>query len=174
MVPQEIQILPDKKTTVIFQFLYHPEYIGVGNNLIINMEHCKVFGKITQLIPERIDESLGTDKKDGKNTTVTKQAKSQGRSRAASIKSGKNEVVVLDSSQKPSSPNLENENSQSPAENINKFDIDESEQILPPSIGLLTPNSPSENPEGMSDIKRLEAKSLSKITEKNESTVSQT
>jgi len=55
---QEIEILPNKKTSVIFQFLYQPEYIGVGNNLIINMDTLKAFGKITQLIPEKIDEAI--------------------------------------------------------------------------------------------------------------------
>ena len=35
-----------------------PEYLGEGNNLIINMENLKAFGKITQLIPEKIDEAV--------------------------------------------------------------------------------------------------------------------
>ena len=51
---QEISILPNKKTTVFFQFLYNPEYIGIGNNLIINMENFKAFGTITQLITDKI------------------------------------------------------------------------------------------------------------------------
>jgi hypothetical protein len=34
--------------------MYHPEYIGVGNNIIINMENFKAFGKITEVIPERV------------------------------------------------------------------------------------------------------------------------
>ena len=49
--------MPNKKTTLLFQFLYNPEYIGVGNNLIINMDNCKAFGKITELIPEKIQET---------------------------------------------------------------------------------------------------------------------
>ena len=53
---EEIQILPNKKTTLLFQFLYNPEYIGKGNNLIINMDNCKAFGKITELIPDKIYE----------------------------------------------------------------------------------------------------------------------
>lgn len=53
---QEIEIFPDKKTTLIFQFMYQPEYIGVGNNLIINMDYLKAFGKITQIFPEKVDE----------------------------------------------------------------------------------------------------------------------
>lgn len=54
---QEIEIHPDKTTSLIFQFLYQPEYIGVGNNLVINMDTLKAFGKITQLFPEKIDDS---------------------------------------------------------------------------------------------------------------------
>ena len=54
---QEIQILPNKKTTLFFQFLYNPEYIGIGNNLIINMENFKAFGTITQLVTEKIQDS---------------------------------------------------------------------------------------------------------------------
>ena len=54
----EIEILPNQKTTLIFQFMYMPEYLGEGNNLIINMENLKAFGKITQLIPEKIDEAV--------------------------------------------------------------------------------------------------------------------
>ena len=61
--PPEIVIHPDKKTTLIFQFLYNPEYIGVGNNIIINMDNLKAFGKIKQLIPEKIDGALASDKK---------------------------------------------------------------------------------------------------------------
>lgn len=53
---EEIQILPNKRTTLLFQFLYNPEYIGVGNSLIINMDNIKAFGKITELIPEKIQE----------------------------------------------------------------------------------------------------------------------
>lgn len=55
---EEITILPDQKTTLIVQFLYNPEYLGLGNKIIINMEHLKAFGKITQLIPEKIDNSI--------------------------------------------------------------------------------------------------------------------
>jgi GTPase len=51
---EEILIHPNKKTTVFFQFLYNPEYIGIGNNLIINMENFKAFGTITQLITDKI------------------------------------------------------------------------------------------------------------------------
>lgn len=57
---QEIEIHPDRKTTLIFQFLYQPEYIGVGNNLVINMDNLKAFGKITQLYSEKIDEGRPT------------------------------------------------------------------------------------------------------------------
>ena len=34
--------------------MYHPEYIGVGNNLVINMDNFKVFGKIRSIIPDKI------------------------------------------------------------------------------------------------------------------------
>jgi hypothetical protein len=43
--------------------LYNPEYIGVGNKIIINTDHFKAFGVITQLIPEKIDESIMTNEK---------------------------------------------------------------------------------------------------------------
>ena len=36
-----------EKTTLIFQFLHKPEYLGLGNKIIINMENFKAFGKIT-------------------------------------------------------------------------------------------------------------------------------
>lgn len=58
----EFYIYPDKKTTMIFQFLYNPEYITVGNKIIINTDNFKAFGKITKLIPDKIDESIGTTK----------------------------------------------------------------------------------------------------------------
>lgn len=45
-----------------------PEYIGINNNLIINMDHLKAFGKITQLIPEKIDDSLINEKAARKNS----------------------------------------------------------------------------------------------------------
>lgn len=59
----EIQIYPNKKTTLIFQFLYHPEYLGVNNKMIINTDHFKAFGVITQLIPEKIDPSIRMNEK---------------------------------------------------------------------------------------------------------------
>ena len=73
----EIQIFPDKKTTVIFQFLYNPEYIGVGNPIVINMDNFKAFGTITRLIPERIDTNLPREGRH--NNWATKSAKSGGR-----------------------------------------------------------------------------------------------
>jgi hypothetical protein len=40
--------------------LYNPEYIGIGNNLIINMENFKAFGTITQLITDKIQDAPKT------------------------------------------------------------------------------------------------------------------
>jgi len=57
--------MPNKKTSLIFQFLYNPEYIGVGNNIIINMDTFKAFGKITKLIPEKIDDKLTKENRAG-------------------------------------------------------------------------------------------------------------
>lgn len=59
----EFYIYPDKKTTLIFQFLYNPEYINVGNKIIINTDNFKAFGQITQIIPEKIDETVGKNEK---------------------------------------------------------------------------------------------------------------
>lgn len=59
----EFYIYPDKKTTLIFQFLYNPEYINVGNKIIINTDNFKAFGQITQIIPEKIDEAVGKNEK---------------------------------------------------------------------------------------------------------------
>ena len=73
----EIQIFPDRKTTIIFQFLYNPEYIGVGNPLVINMENLKAFGTITKLIPERIDKDIS--KETGSNKWASRSARSGGK-----------------------------------------------------------------------------------------------
>ena len=53
-----IEISPDSKTTVVFQFLYNPEYVGVGNPIVINMDTFKAFGTITKLYPDKIDQNL--------------------------------------------------------------------------------------------------------------------
>ena len=51
---KDIEVLPNQKINVVFQFMYHPEYIGAGNTLIVNMDNFKVFGKIKQIIPDKI------------------------------------------------------------------------------------------------------------------------
>ena len=58
----EIKILPNQKTTLIFQFLFRPEYIGVGNQIVINMDNLKAFGKITKLISNKVDPGNSGEK----------------------------------------------------------------------------------------------------------------
>jgi GTPase len=41
---------PMEKTTVMFRFMYNPEYITVGKYLIINESGLKAFGKITEVM----------------------------------------------------------------------------------------------------------------------------
>lgn len=43
----ELKIRPHEKTSLIFQFLHKPEYLGLGNKIIINMDNLKAFGTIT-------------------------------------------------------------------------------------------------------------------------------
>ena len=77
---QEIEIHPNKKTSLIFQFLNKPEYIGLGNNIIINMDYLKAFGKITQIIPDKIDETRGSSSQAGGGDQHSKHAKNSSNS----------------------------------------------------------------------------------------------
>ena len=46
---EEIEISPGKKTKVVFQFLYYPEYITKDSYLIINENNLKAFGRVTYI-----------------------------------------------------------------------------------------------------------------------------
>lgn len=73
----EFCIYPNKKTTLIFQFLYHPEYLGLGNKIIVNTDNFKAFGIITQITPEKIvDECMGKHK-GSQQVAATTNAKQQ-------------------------------------------------------------------------------------------------
>lgn len=46
---EEVQISPMKKTKVILQFLYNPEYLQKDSYIIINENNLKAFGRVTEL-----------------------------------------------------------------------------------------------------------------------------
>ncbi len=50
----EIEISPMKKTKVILQFLYNPEYLIKDAYIIINENNLKAFGRITELFYDTI------------------------------------------------------------------------------------------------------------------------
>ena len=70
----EMNIYPDKKTTVIFEFMFRPEYLGVDNKVIINTDQFKALGVIKQVMSGRIDTALG-----GASATFTPRGSSQKR-----------------------------------------------------------------------------------------------
>lgn len=43
-------ISPNKKTNVIFEFMFNPEYITVGSHVIINDQSIKAYGIITKIL----------------------------------------------------------------------------------------------------------------------------
>ena len=69
-----MNIYPDKKTTVMFEFLFRPEYIGVDNKVIINTDQFKAFGVIKQVISDRIDDTMS-----GMQGTFTSKGKGKKR-----------------------------------------------------------------------------------------------
>ena len=60
----EFKVHPDQRTSVIFQFLYYPEYISVGNKIVVNTDNFKAFGVIKQIYPDKIDTSAGIVEKE--------------------------------------------------------------------------------------------------------------
>ena len=47
---EEFVISSNTKTKVMFEFMYYPEYINVGSNVIISDQYIKAFGVITKII----------------------------------------------------------------------------------------------------------------------------
>jgi hypothetical protein len=62
---EDIEITPTKKTKVILQFLYTPEYLTKGNYIIINENNLKAFGRITHILYDTLNkfscDALGTN-----------------------------------------------------------------------------------------------------------------
>ena len=52
---KSIQIHSNQKTNLMFQFLYYPEYIKVGNRIVINMDNLSAIGEITEVYAHSID-----------------------------------------------------------------------------------------------------------------------
>jgi len=50
----------------------------MGNHIIINMDNLKAFGKITQLIPEKIDKNINKDKQGKSGTKSARGAGKKG------------------------------------------------------------------------------------------------
>ena len=46
---QQINITPDKKTKLILQFMYYPEYIAIGHKVVIHDANLQAIGKITKV-----------------------------------------------------------------------------------------------------------------------------
>ena len=55
-IPQEVEISPMKKTKVILQFLYNPEYLIKDGYIIINENNLKFFGRITELFYDTLSK----------------------------------------------------------------------------------------------------------------------
>lgn len=53
---EEIEISPLKKTRVILQFLYNPEYLIKDGYIIINESNLKAFGRITELFYDTLSK----------------------------------------------------------------------------------------------------------------------
>jgi hypothetical protein len=62
---EEIQISPMKKTKVILQFLYNPEYLLQDSYIIINENNLKAFGRGNELFYDTISK-LYSNKNDTK------------------------------------------------------------------------------------------------------------
>lgn len=53
---EETALTPNKKTKVIFQFLYYPEYVTKGIYIIINENNLKAFGRVTHILYDTLNK----------------------------------------------------------------------------------------------------------------------
>lgn len=63
---EEIAIGPMKKTKVLMQFLYYPEYLMKDSRLIINENNLKAFGRVTDLSYDTISKLYTNNANDNK------------------------------------------------------------------------------------------------------------
>ena len=73
---EEVQISPLRKTKVVMQFQYYPEYLMKDSYLIINENNLKAFGRVTDLCYDTISKlySNGTDSKKKRKSSLPPQA----------------------------------------------------------------------------------------------------
>jgi hypothetical protein len=58
----DVEITPNNRIKVTFQFLHNPEYLMVDDYIIINEKNLKVFGRVTQLFYDVEKDYKVTDK----------------------------------------------------------------------------------------------------------------